>query len=104
MVKRIAAILALGFLSTGCQNVRHTLFPGTPDKPGTDAASVCRATPTWSMRDFANTALVPNADNIDIFTGETTGQDGVTETAYVCPTPLVPFQTFDVTGCISFTT
>jgi hypothetical protein len=90
---RKVSILICALMMTGCQNVRHALFPGDPPKPGTDPATVCRSPSGTAIRDvtWPLEPLVgqgPLTDNTSVLTGETNGEDGVTEVVTLCKRDL----------------
>lgn len=97
-MKKITLLLAALSL-TGCQNVRHALFPGDPGKPGVqDPSGICRATPSRGYQLVDSNSLV-------IPMGEINGQDGVSETVFLCHENVNQRPPFDdVSGCpYSFT-
>lgn len=74
---KLKLIVPVLFLTVGCQNVRHTLFPGSGSKPGTDPTKVCRASPgTWQK--------TVDSDSITLTTGVVNGEDGADLHLAIC--------------------
>ena len=94
------ALLFVGLMSTGCQNVRKTLFPGSDEKAGTNPASVCRSPHTQYYRDAQYPSGQPASltDNVVITTGEVNGEDGVLMSGRVCKRD----GSGNLVGCESF--
>lgn len=89
-IARVLLVVSLlGF--TGCNKLKEA-FGGTHSTQA-DASAICRATPGWWN-------MPVTSDNIDILTGEIQGEDGITMTAYACPTAG---KIGEVAGCSVFT-
>lgn len=106
MIRKIAVLMLL-LMSTGCQNVRKSLFPTDADNKGThtDPSSVCRASAIAFIWDATYTNGHQLSDDVKQMTGETNGEDGATESVTLCKRDisnnLVGCQTVNNTGMLS---
>ncbi len=102
---RLIALVMLAMTVTGCQNVRNALFPGDKKQGVQDPGSICRATPGHAIRDVTFPLATRLTDNTEVFTGETNGEDGVTESVTLCKrntaNELVDCQTAGGTGTLA---
>lgn len=75
----VMGVALLTWPLVGCNQMRKTMFPDSADTrtPQANTAGICRATPIWVKQEI-------KTDDVDLFTGQTSGEDGVNEVAYAC--------------------